>query len=183
MAILIIGIVLFFSIHIVSSTPLKAILQAKLTEQGYKGGFALLALLGLVLIGVGHATANYQHVWNGFWQLRSVTLPVMWLCFILLPAANMKGNIKRLTRHPMLWGVWLWASAHLLVNGDLASMLTFGSFWCYSLYAMVSQNMRGALKQTHKVPFKNDLIAFAAGTLVFILVIFLHGLFFGVPLV
>jgi uncharacterized membrane protein len=94
----------------------------------------------------------------------------------------MKGNIKRFTRHPMLWGILIWSAAHLLVNGDLASMLLFGSFGVYSVYAMISQNLRGAQKQTNVMPLKNDLIVFAAGTLVFVLVIFLHGFLFGVPL-
>lgn len=182
MLILITGIVLFFAIHILSSLRLKQRLLTSVGEQTYKGVYALISLIGLVLIIFGHAKAPYQHVWLAFPQWRMMTLPVMWLAFVLLPAAHMPGNIKRITRHPMLWGVWLWSSAHLMVNGDLASILTFGSFWCYSLYAMVSQNLRGAQKQTDKLPVKKDLIVFAAGTLVFILVIFLHGLLFGVPL-
>lgn len=183
MAVLIIGIVVFFSIHLLSSTPLKPVLHAKFGEPVYKGVYALCALMGLVLIIVGYGQAPYQPVWNALPQLREATAVIMWLSFVLLPAAHMKGNIKRFTRHPMMWGVWLWASAHLLVNGDLASVITFGSFWCYSLFAMASQNWRGARKQTESVAIKKDFIVIAAGTLVFILVIFLHGLIFGVPLV
>ena len=33
----------------------------------------------------------------------------------------------RITRHPFLWGVALWAAGHLMVNGDVASIILFGT--------------------------------------------------------
>jgi uncharacterized membrane protein len=182
MVFLLIGVVLFFGIHVVSSTALKASLVSKFGDNGYKGLFSLVSLVGLILIIVGKVLSEFQFVWAAFPQLSFITLPVMWISFLLLPAAHMKGNIKRITRHPMLWGILLWSTAHLLVNGDLASMVLFGSFGVYAIYAMVSQTQRGAQKQTHRMPLKFDLIVFAAGTLVFVLMIFLHGFLFGVPL-
>jgi uncharacterized membrane protein len=182
MVFLLIGIVVFFGIHVVSSTKLKANLVSKLGDNGYKGMFSIVSFIGLILMIVGKASSEFQFVWAAFPQFSSITLPIMWVSFILLPAAHMKGNIKRFTRHPMLWGILLWSSAHLLVNGDLASMVLFGSFWIYAIYAMVSQTQRGVQKQSHRMPIKFDLIVFAAGTLVFLLMIFLHGFLFGVPL-
>lgn len=182
MTLLIAGLAIFFLIHIVSSTPLKAAIVNATSENAYKGAFSLIALVGLVLAICGKAVAPFEPVWNALPQLRGLTMPLMWVSFILLPAANMKGNIKRFTRHPMMWGILIWASAHLLVNGDLASMLLFGSFAVYSVYAMITQTMRGAQKQTTPRPFKYDLIVFAAGTTTFLVVLFLHGVLFGVPL-
>ncbi|MDX1342157.1 MAG: NnrU family protein [Reinekea sp.] len=182
MAILIIGIVVFFGMHLVSATPLKKVFVEKTSATFYKTGYALVSLVGLLLIIVGKANAPFEQVWNGVVQLRSFALPLMWLSFILLPAAHMKGNIKRFTRHPMLWGISLWAVVHLSVNGDLASILLFGSFLLYSLFAMVSQNFRGAQKQHAVMPVKYDLIVIAAGTTVFLGILFLHGILFGVPL-
>ena len=182
MSLLLLGIFLFFAIHVVSSTPLKPTLQKRFSEKTYKAGFALVSLVGLLLIIFGKANAPFEPIWNGLPQIRVLALPFMWLSFILLPAANMKGNVKRFTRHPMLWGIVFWSGVHLLLNGDLASILLFGSFFIYSLFAMVSQNLRGAEKQKHKAPLKNDIIVVVAGSSVFFAVLFLHGALFGVPL-
>lgn len=182
MTLLIIGLILFFAIHLLSSTPLRAGLANAMGEMPFKGLYALISLVGLGLIIAGKANAPFEPVWNAFPALRPVTLPVMWLSFVLLPAAHMKGNIKRVTRHPMLWGIVLWSVAHLAVNGDLASILLFGSFGLYSLYAMVSQTQRGATLQTEKVAYKYDLIVLAAGTVVFVAIWQLHGVLFGLAL-
>ncbi len=37
-------------------------------------------------------------------------------------------GVLRITRHPVMWGVGLWAAVHLVANGDLASLLFFGGF-------------------------------------------------------
>lgn len=182
MTTLILGLFVFFAVHVVSSTPMKTTLVRRLGGNPYKGLFALVSLIGLILIIVGKARAPFEPVWNGIQSLRPLTLPLMWVCFILLPAANMKTNIKRYTRHPMLWGILLWSGAHLLVNGDQASMLLFGSFAVYSVYAMISQTRRGAALQTEKVALKYDAIVVAAGTTVFIAIWLLHGVLFGMPL-
>ena len=42
-------------------------------------------------------------------------------------------GITRITRHPFLWGVALWALMHLLVNGDLAALILFGSLLLLAL--------------------------------------------------
>jgi uncharacterized membrane protein len=36
-------------------------------------------------------------------------------------------GILRITRHPFLWGLTLWALAHMIANGDLAALVLFGS--------------------------------------------------------
>lgn len=182
MTLLVIGLIVFFAIHILSSTPLRAPLVSRLGDLPFKGVYTLVSFIGLGLIIVGKANAPFEPVWNALPALRPVTLPVMWLCFVLLPAAHMKGNIKRVTRHPMLWGILLWSLAHLAVNGDLASMLLFGSFAVYSVYAMLSQTRRGARLQAEAVAVKYDLIVLAAGSVVFVALWQLHGVLFGLPL-
>lgn len=182
MALLIVGLVIFFGVHLVSATPLRGVLITKLGENGYKGAYSLAALLGLVGIIWGKAIAPFVHVWIAYPQARHVTYALVLVAMILLPAAHMKGNIKRFTRHPMMWGVAFWSFGHLLVNGDLASMLLFGSFFVYSFVSMLSQNAKGASLQTTVMPIKNDLIVVAAGVTVYIAFALLHGVLFGIPL-
>ncbi len=95
----------------------------------------------------------------------------------------MKGRIRKITRHPMLLGVLMWAAAHLLVNGDVASILLFGSFAAFSVVDMVLANARGdapvyVLKPVH------DLMAIVGGALVYLVfLLFAHSFLFGVQII
>jgi uncharacterized membrane protein len=43
----------------------------------------------------------------------------------LLDRPNVTRGIVRVSRNPLLWGVGLWALAHMAVTGDLASLALF----------------------------------------------------------
>lgn len=183
MSLMIIGVLLLFGIHLVPWSPaLRESLVSRIGLNPYKGLFALIALAGLVLMIIGKGRAPFIPVWQPDPSLRHVTYLLVLVGFILLPAAHMKTNIKRFTRHPMLWGFTLWGVGHLLANGDRASMILFGSFVVYSLAAMVSANARGAQKSTDRHPLSRDLMVVAAGVVVYLVFMFLHGRLFGYPL-
>ncbi len=65
--------------------------------------------------------------------------------FILLVAAYVPSRLRTWVRHPMLAAVSIWAIAHLLANGDLASLVLFGSFLVFSVYGRISASRRGAM--------------------------------------
>ncbi len=100
--------------------------------------------------------------------------------FILLTAAFLPSNIKRFTRHPMLWGFTLWAAAHLIANGDLASFMLFGTFGAYSVFGMISQNARGAEKSTKKVSLAKDMVVVGIGIALYVGFVLSHRWLFGV---
>ncbi|WP_396587109.1 NnrU family protein [Bermanella sp. R86510] len=186
MELLIVGLIVFFGMHLVPSIPsLKKSLSSKLGANGYKAVFALVSLFGLVLIVLGYQQKPLLSLpeWTAPHWARHVAMLAVLIAFILLPAAHMKGNIKRFTRHPMLWAIVLWSSTHLWLNGDRASILLFGSFLVYSLFAMMSANARGAKKQSKRYPLKNDIIVVVAGTVVYAVVLFSHKWIAGVPLI
>lgn len=184
MTILIIGLVLFLGIHFLPCiVALRTALFNKLGEKGYKIVFSLVAFVGLVLIVVGKIQAEFVSLWIPPSWGRTIAIPLVFVAFVLLPAAHMKTNIKRFTRHPMLWGVACWAVAHLLANGDKASVILFASFGVYALVDMMSANFRGAQLQTQSYPLKNDVIVVAAGAVVYTAILFLHPYLFGVAVV
>lgn len=163
---MIIGMLLFFGPHLMAGVPKLRATNTKLSgENAYKGIYSLLSLSGLILMGYGKSIIPFEHVYAPVVEMRQAMALFMWVAFFLLAASSMPGNIKRFTRHPMLWGISIWASAHLLVNGDLGSIILFGSFLIFSLWAMVSANVRGAKKSTQKLPITKDAII-ATGSLV-----------------
>lgn len=181
MIILIFGLVLFFGAHIFPSfVGVRSSLIARLGEGPYKGLYSIISLAGFILIIAGKSKADFQPLWEPPLWSSSIAPILMLLSFVLLAAGNMPSNFKRFTRHPMLWGVTIWSVTHLLANGDLSSALLFGVFGIFSLFDMVSSNLRGATRQDNRLPIKKDLTVVAAGIFAFLLFFFLHPVLFGV---
>lgn len=180
MGTLIAGLIIFFGVHSVPSiTTLRQALVNRLGEKGYQGLFAAAALLGFVLIVLGMARAPSQGLYAPPTWGRAAALWLMPLAMILLAAANMPSNIKRLTRHPMLWGVALWAGLHLLANGDRAGVLLFGAFALYAIFDMASANRRGAQLSRVHYPFARDALVVTAGLVAYAALLWLHPYLFG----
>jgi uncharacterized membrane protein len=101
---------------------------------------------------------------------------------VLFAAANMRTHIRAGIKHPMLIGLLLWSGVHLAANGDVAGTILFGSFFVYSVVALLSAIRRHAVKVFVPV-WKHDAIAVATGLLAAWLTLRFHGAFFGVPAV
>jgi hypothetical protein len=105
------------------------------------------------------------------------------LALTLLVAAFMPTNLKRVTRHSMLWGVTIWAAVHLLANGDVAALILFGSFGAFSLFDVWSANRRGAELSSKIVPYWRDVLVIVVGVIVYVGFLHSHERLFGVPVV
>ena len=181
MTLLIIGLGLFCGVHLLPTvTNLRQILIARLGENGYKGLFSLLVVIGIVLMVIGFPRVELIQIYEPPVWARTTTAIFMLLSLILFAAANMPGNIKRFTRHPMLWGLVFWSVGHLLSNGDKASLILFGGFAIYGFLAMLSANLRGATKQIKKYSVAKDIMVILAGTIVYVVLVLAHPYLFGV---
>ena len=104
--------------------------------------------------------------------------------FVLLVATYLPGNIRAKLKHPMLVAVKLWAFAHLLANGDLKSILLFGSFLAWAVIARIGlkrqERREGRAPQT--ASWRNDVLALVIGTVLYGLFgSVLHPILIGVP--
>lgn len=182
MTLLILGILIFIGIHLLPSfaAPRQRLI-ARVGPRPYRGLFALVAFIGLALLIWGKARAGFVPVWTPPAWSRHVALTFMPFALILLAAAYLPSNVKRFTPHPMLWGVTIWAAAHLSANGDLASMLLFGSFLAFALFDIASANARGAQRSTIQYAGTRDLAVIGIGVLAYGVLLFLHPYLFRVP--
>ncbi len=181
MLVLTIGMAIFVAIHLIPSAPnLRASLLGKFGENGYKGIYSLLALAGLGMIIYGKAIASYDPVWNPPVWSRHLVWTMMLPALILIVAANVPGNVKRLTPHPMMWAVSIWAIAHLVANGDKASIILFAPLLAFALIHIVSANRRGASVQSEKLPLAADLKIVGIGVAVYVILLFAHPFLFKV---
>jgi len=185
MSLMIVGLVLFIGVHLVPAmAPLKRILVLKLGAAKYKGLFALVSIAGLVFIVLGwrEATLNISSYWQPV-SWASIGAAILMYFGLFFFFSNMqKTNLQRITAHPMTWGVVLWASAHLLANGDEKSVNLFGTFLAYSLFAIWSANQRGAKASKEKVDWLVDLKRAAIVGVVFSGLFYLHEYISGVAL-
>ncbi len=186
--VMILGLVLFLGVHIVTTQRgLRARLIASWGEGGYKAGYALVALLGLALIVWGFAdyrATGWIDVWYPPKWIKHVTVALMLPAVILVVAAYIRGRIYTAVKHPMLAGVKLWALAHLLANGDLGSIILFGSFLGWAVFDRISLKHRTDAGAP-PIPvggFGNDLIAVAVGIVAYLALGFVfHPVVIGVP--
>jgi len=190
MSLLILGLVLFLGIHVFTTlrAPRAAVI-GRLGEGPYKGLYSLVAAVGLVLIVWGfsrYRSAGYIQIWNPpFSIFHPIALVLLWLALVALTATYAPpSRIKSILRHPMLVAVKLWALSHLLVNGDLGSLLLFGSLLAWAVYDRIAVKRRGDMGASPVAGFANgDMIAIAVGTVAFIAMFFLHPWLIGVSIV
>jgi uncharacterized membrane protein len=183
MGYLVTGLILFCGMHLFPTlTNMRKLVIARIGEKSYMGMFALVSLAGIVLMVIGYRAFDVTQLFSPPEWGRTATAVLMLPSLVLFAAANMPGNIKRFTRHPMLWGLVLWSVAHLLSNGDRASVILFASLGVYGLLAMISANIRGATKQQSRFPVKKDILVVIAGVVAYVALVFLHPYLSGVAL-
>ena len=186
MTTLILGLVLFLGMHSIAivAPAWRDQMQTRLGEVPWKLAYALISLVGLLLIirGYGLAALAPIPVWTPPTWLRHVSLLLMVPAFSLLLAAYLPGRIQSAVGHPMLTAVKLWAFAHLLANGNLADLLLFGGFLAWAVADRISLKRRTYVPP-HGAPAHkaNDLIIIVAGLLLYVVFItMLHAWLFGV---
>ncbi|MGF1645123.1 MAG: NnrU family protein [Thiotrichales bacterium] len=186
MTILLIGVLLWSAVHLfpVLAPAARARWIARLGTK-YQGLFALVIGLALLLIVFGWRGAPAQTVylppeWGAY-----LSSPLMLLAILLFGASHGQSRIQRWLRHPMLSSVVVWATAHLLVNGDSRSIVLFGGL---ALWALVSQpliNRRdGAwVRPAVAPPWSNEVKLLVIALIVYAVLLFAHPYLAGVPLI
>ena len=164
---LVVACAAFLALHVLPSTPLRAALVKRLGEGPYSGLFSLVTLGAIVWMALAYRAAPLAPLWPGLHWLPAAVMP---LSFILLacgvltpnPTAVAAGKLParpdpargiiRVTRHPVMWGIMLWAGAHILARGELKATVFFGAFFLLAAAGTRLQDMRKA--KTHGADWK-----------------------------
>ena len=196
LSVMILGLVLFFAAHtFTTKREARAQAVARLGEGTYKILYSLVSLAGLALIvwGYAHYRADGTiDVWERFVSpnllqgLKHIVVALMLPAVILMVASYIRGRIFATLKHPMLAGIKLWAMGHLLANGDLGSIILFGSFLGWAVYDRITLKHRTD-RGAPPIPVggvTNDLIAAAIGTVAYLALVFaFHPVVIGVPVI
>ena len=188
MPLLIAGLIVFLGVHSVRifADDWRAAQIARAGPKVWKVGYALLSLIGLVLIVYGYGLARQTPIVlyaTPAWTRHSAALLTLG-AFVMIAAAYVpETHIKARIRHPMVAGVKVWAFAHLLANGSLADVILFGSFLAWALlnYSAALRRDRAANVGYVIGPMSRDVTAVAIGVITWAVFTFwLHGWLIGV---
>jgi uncharacterized membrane protein len=187
MLILILGLIVFFAGHIfVTFRAARAAAIERLGLMTYRALFALVSLVGLALIVWGFAQYR-AHEWIQVWSppafMRHITIGLMLPAVILVIAVFIPSHIKAKAKHPVLAGIKTWALAHLLSNGDLGSILLFGSFLTWGGYARIAAKRRiDFVVAAAPAGWTNDIIVVVLGIVIYLALGYaFHPMVIGVP--
>ncbi|WP_415404216.1 NnrU family protein [Tateyamaria sp. SN3-11] len=128
--ILLAGVALWWGAHL-----FKRIAPARRATLGDAGKGAVAAAIGvsIVLMVIGYRGTDFVPVWNPPGFLIHLNNLLMLIAIYMLSPAPKRGKLLQGMRHPMLTGFGIWAVAHLLVNGDLASLILFGGLLIWAI--------------------------------------------------
>lgn len=219
---LVLAALFFAGLHAgISGTSLRDALVRRLGERRYLGVFSLASFVGIVWLSTAWSDAPFVFLWPTPDWLRWLALPLVLVAtaFVVLglvtpnPAAvggegalerpEPVTGILRVTRHPFLAGVGLWAAVHLAANGDVRSVVLFGTLLVVAANGMRSIDRKRRRRlgdvwrayeaRTSAIPGaailagRNRLVGaeLGWGTLglalgVFVMLLLLHPLMFGV---
>lgn len=190
---LVLAALYFLLIHIlISGTRVRDAIADRIGQGPYMGLFSLASIIGLIWMGWAYALVRHEAANTFYWSVtpatRGLQIALQLIAFFFIVAGQMTpsptgvraivpngpgasilkqqdlvSGMLRISRHPFLWGAAIWAAGHLIVNGDTASFILFGSLLILALLGplmidgkrlrKMGEPYRAFMAQTSNVPF------------------------------
>jgi uncharacterized membrane protein len=202
-----------------AGSDIRTRLVGKIGEVGFRIAYAVTSIIAIMLLVQAWEAAVAMPLWTAPAWLRLLLAIIMLPAFLFFAAGFLRNptavggeamagqqvrGIQRITRHPMLWSFALWALVHVIGNGDVASLIFFGTFAISAFLGMPSIDRKLAARapeaaaslraETSIIPFgailagRNRLVLGEIGWLAPLLALIgwaamlhFHARFFGVP--
>ena len=148
--------------------------RARLGDQVGPAVVSLAVVTSIVLMVVGVRGADHIYLYTPLPHMGWVTFALMIGSFYFFTVPYLPGRFAGLVRHNMLTGLLLWAVGHLLVNGDLVSVVMFGWMSVHALVSMVLINRATTWQRPTPGPLRNDLLNLAGVVVTMVVVIVVH---------
>lgn len=183
MIILAIGVALWSAAHFFPSAvpATREALIDRLGPKLYRGLFSIDMALALALIVWGYRSAEWVAVYDPpVWGVHANNL-LMIAAIYLFGVGGAGGWLATKIRHPMLLGAATWGVAHLLANGDRASVLLFGgmTLWALGMIFMINRRT-GAWSRPKAAGPKAEIVLIGVTLVIYAAIGFIHGVVLGV---
>ena len=177
MGLLIIGLIVWILAHIFKRImpEQRNALNDRMGQGGARGLMSVLIVLSIVLMVFGYKNTPFTHIYSPVSGAGHLNNLLMVFSVLLFGMSASTGRIGSLLRHPMLTGVIVWSIAHLLVNGDLASLILFGIIGVWAIVQIVVINKAdGPWERPVAGPVKKDIILIVITVVVFVVITGVH---------
>ncbi len=171
MPILVLGLLFWVAAHLFKR--LAPDRRADLGNSG-KALVAVLIVAGLVMIILGYRAAPFIPVWTPPAFMVHINNLLMLIAVFLYGMSATTGRLRGKMRHPQLTAVKIWAVAHLLVNGDVASIVLFGTMLAWAVAEVIVINRAGPWDRPQPGPAKKDIILVVITLVVFCVIAAIH---------
>ena len=172
MQIMILGLVLWTAAHL-----FKRVLPGLRARMGDIPGKMLVTVLSLsavILMVIGYRRAEIEPIYTPLAGMGHLNNLLMLISVFLIGVPHSKGIVKQKLRHPMLTAVVVWAFAHLLVNGDMASVVLFGWLGLWAIVSMVLINAQENWTPPAEGRIRSDAIGAGITVVVFAIIAGIH---------
>ena len=156
MTALVLATAAFLLTHFVASTPLRAKLVGAMGEWPYRGAYSAVAFITFGWMIWAYTHTEREVLWSGMRELPVIVTPFAFILIAcgyfrnptmvgaegLLRSQDPARGMIRITRHPIMWGLMLWAGAHVLALGELKALIFFGSFLVLAGIGTVAMDRR-----------------------------------------
>ena len=169
---LVLGLLLWVGAHF-----FKRVLPRQRAAMGRagRGVVAVLIVAGIVLMVIGYGAADFVYLYElPRWGWHANNL-LMLSAIFLVDVGRAGGVVGTKIRHPMLLGAVVWVVAHLLVNGDLASLVLFGGLglWALAEMAIISR-FDGPWTPPPRGPVAKDAKVMAIAVVIYAVIVSIH---------
>ncbi|SDX16333.1 NnrU family protein [Litoreibacter albidus] len=179
MTLLILGVLIWAFAHWLKR--LAPALRASMTDkmgEGSKGVITAALILSIVLMVVGYRSADFIAVWyppSFFGHINNLLMLLAFYVFGASAAKPAKVWLGTKIRHPQLTAVKIWAIAHLLANGDLASIILFGGMLAWAVISVIMINRaEGPWTPPAQAPAKKEIVLLVISLVLFTVVAGIH---------
>lgn len=173
MLILILGVALWCGAHV-----FKRVMPHARADMGAKGRgpIAIALILSVVLMIIGYRMTDGPYWWGASAPLKGINNLLVLAAIYLFAAHGMKTRVTKYIRHPQLTGVALWATAHLLVNGDLPSFVLFGGLllWACAEIVLINRAEPVWSKPAGPFPARKEVMAVIGAVIVILVLGLIH---------
>lgn len=177
---------MFICLHALRTSGWRAALVQRVGQTNSRLLFSAGIVLSILMMIAGKASASFVQIWVPPFFWRELTNLLMISACIVFSAAFLPPSHTRvLVGHPLPTAVFIWGTAHLASNGDLASMLLFGSLALWSALSIRTMDVRpepAPRKASASPALQWDLAAILLGMIAYGALLVFHGPLFGFAL-
>ncbi|KPH80398.1 MULTISPECIES: NnrU family protein [Bosea] len=181
MALFLAALTAFLLFHLVPAAPaIRGRLVATMGRSGYITAYSILSLVLMAWLVVAARQADDIVLWETQRWHYLTPFVLMPFALFLIISGLVQGTplslslrigadlpaIATVTRHPVLWGLLLWALAHLPPNGRLIPVLLFGAMAALAAMGFRRLDAKARLRmgpdRWSRVAGKTSILPFAA---------------------